>query len=130
MSDDDAVRDAGYDDLLDAIADGEGYYHECSNGHGSLPPRWACPQCGDRDLSEEPLPGSGEIDTFTIITVATPQFTDDAPYVTAVVDFGPVSITGQLRDVDPETVETGDVVGIDVDETETTGDRLIVFEPR
>ena len=28
----------GYADLLDAIADGEGYYIECENGYGSLPP--------------------------------------------------------------------------------------------
>lgn len=124
------ARDGAYDDLLDAIEDGEGYYLECDNGHGSLPPRLACPQCASQELSEEPLPESGEITTYTTITVATPQFDEDAPYVTAIVDFGPVSITGQITDVDPDTVETGDVVGIGVSETVTNGERLIVFEPR
>ncbi len=124
------ARDGEYDDLLDAIEDGEGYYIECDNGHGSLPPRLACPQCGSRDISEEPIPESGEITTYTVITVATPQFEDDAPYVTAIAEFGPVSITGQITDVDPEDVETGDVVGIDVSETVTNEERLIVFEPR
>jgi uncharacterized OB-fold protein len=126
----DRVRDDGFDDLLDAIADGEGFYVECANGHGSLPPRLSCPQCGSQDLSEEPLPDSGEIATYTMVTVPTPQFEDDAPYVTAVVDFGPVSVTGQVTGVDPEAVETGQVVGIDVDETVTREERLIVFEPR
>ena len=126
----DATRDEGFDDLLDAIADGDGFYVECANGHGSLPPRLACPQCGSQDLSEEPLPDSGEIRTYTIVTVPTPQFEEDAPYVTAVVDFGPVSITGQVQGVDPEDVETGQVVGIDVGETVTRDERLIVFEPR
>lgn len=128
MSDD--ARDGGFDDWLDAIADGEGYYLECSNGHGSLPPRRVCPHCGDRDVERESLPESGEISTYTIITVPTPTFEDDAPFVTAIVDFGPVSVTGQVRGVDPEDVETGQVVGIGIDETVTTNDRLVVFEPR
>ncbi|MFB6179717.1 MAG: Zn-ribbon domain-containing OB-fold protein [Halorientalis sp.] len=124
------ARDGAFDDLLDAIADGDGYYMECDNGHGSLPPRRACPECASQDLTEEPLPESGEISTYTVITVPTPQFEDDAPYVTALVDFGPVTVTGQVRDADPDDVSTGDVVGIDVDATETTGDRVVVFESR
>ncbi|MFB6172923.1 MAG: Zn-ribbon domain-containing OB-fold protein [Haloarculaceae archaeon] len=124
------VRDAGYDDLLDALEAGEGYYLACPNGHGSLPPRRACPTCGARDLTEEPLPDAGEVATYTHITVATPSFGEDAPYVTAVVDFGPVRLTGLLRGTAPEAVETGTVVGVGVEETETTGDRVVVFRPR
>jgi uncharacterized OB-fold protein len=124
-----SARDGAYDDLLDAIAAGGGYYLECANGHGSLPPRRVCPECGDRDLAKEPLPDAGEIVTYTVITVPTPQFEDDAPYVTALVDFGPVTVTGIVQG-DHETVETGQVVGIDVDETVTTGERLVVFERR
>ena len=125
-----ATRDGEYDDLLDAIEADEGYYVECDNGHGSLPPRRACPTCGSQDISEEPLPDSGEVTTYTTVTVPTPQFEDDAPYVTAIVEFGPVSITGQIIDVDPDDVEAGDVVGIGVGETVTNDERLIVFEPR
>jgi len=124
------TRDGGYDDWLDAVADGEGYYLECANGHGSLPPRRVCPQCGNRDVTETPLPDSGEVETYTVITVPTPTFEDDAPFVTAIVDFGSVSVTGQVRGVDPEDVETGQIVGIGVDETVTQGNRLVVFEPR
>jgi len=119
-----------YDDWLDSIEDGEGYYLACEEGHGWLPPRRICPDCGSRDLSEEPLADSGEIATHTTITVATPQFEDDAPYVTAIADFGPVSITGLVRGVAPEDVSMADVVGVEVGERETTGDRAVVFRPR
>ncbi|MDS0281612.1 Zn-ribbon domain-containing OB-fold protein [Haloarcula onubensis] len=119
-----------YDDWLDGIEAGEPYYVECSEGHGWLPPRRVCPDCGSRDLHEEPLPDSGEIATHTTITVATPQFEDDAPYVTAIADFGPVSITGLVRGVDPKDVSMGDAVGLEVGERETTGERAVVFRPR
>ena len=123
-------RNGEYDDWLDSVEEGRGYYVECEAGHGWLPPRRVCPDCGSRDLSAEPLPDSGEIVTHTLINVATPQFEDDAPYVTAIADFGPVSVTGLVRGVDPEDVTMGDVVGIEVGERETTGDRAVVFRPR
>jgi len=122
-------RNGEYDDWLDSIEADEGYYIECEEGHGWLPPRRVCPDCGSRELHEEPLPDSGDIVTHTTITVATPQFEDDAPYVTAIADFGPVAITGMVRGVDPEDVSIGDVVGIEVGERETTGERAVVFRP-
>jgi len=124
------ARNGEYDDWLDSVEDGEGYYIECDEGHGWLPPRRICPDCGSRELREEPLPDSGEIATHTTITVATPQFEDDVPYVTAIADFGPVSITGLVRGSDPEDVTIDDVVGIEVGERETTGERAVVFRPR
>ena len=124
------VRDAGYDDFLDALEDGTGYYLQCEMGHGSLPPRRVCPHCGDRDLTEVDLPETGEVTAHTTIYVATPRFVDDAPYVTAVVDFGEVQLTGQVVDVDPDAVENGLSVSPAVGRTETNEDRLIVFEPR
>ncbi|WP_324758723.1 Zn-ribbon domain-containing OB-fold protein [Haloarcula montana] len=122
--------DGEYDEWLDAIADGEAYYVECANGHGWLPPRRVCSTCGSRDLSEQRLPEAGEITTHTTITVPTPQFEDDAPYVTAVAEFGPVSVTGIVRGIDPDAVEIGTTVGIAVGDRVTTGDRLVVFRPR
>ncbi|PSP84193.1 nucleic acid-binding protein [Halobacteriales archaeon QH_8_68_33] len=126
----DTARDGAYDDLLDAIEAGEGYYLECANGHGWLPPRRVCPECGSRELVETPLPEAGEVRTYTTVAVATPQFSEDAPYVTAVAAFGPVSVTGLLRGIDPDDVEVGMPVGVEVGERETTGDRLLVFRPR
>lgn len=126
MSDD--VRDAGYDEFLDALADGDGYYLECPNGHGSLPPRRVCPHCGARELTETPLPETGTVESASKIHVPTPSFADDAPYVVAVTDFGPVRLTGQVRGVDD--VDSGLEVEADVGETATEGERLLLFEPR
>lgn len=123
------VRDAGFDDFLDAIAAGEGYYLECSDGHGSLPPRRACPRCGDTELAERPLDDRGEVVTFTLVHVATPQFDDDVPYVTAIADFGPVRLTGIVRGTEPEAVELGQAVEPAVEESATTGERLLVLRP-
>jgi uncharacterized OB-fold protein len=129
MSNDD-VRDAGYDDLVDAIAEGEGYYLNCANRHGSLPPRHACPDCGSQELDEQPLPETGEIETFTVIHATTPAFTDDTPYITAVVDFGPVRLTGQVLEQDADSAEIGMTVSPNISKAETTGDRMIVFDPQ
>lgn len=126
----DRVRDAGYDEFLDALEDGDGYYLECTEGHGSLPPRRVCPHCGDRDITETELPETGHVVAHTVVHVPTPRFLDDAPYVTAVVDFGAVQLTGQVMGVDPEEVENGLTVTPDLGETETDGDRLVVFEVR
>lgn len=129
MTDDAAVRDDGFDDLLDALADGEGYYLACPAGHGSLPPRRVCPVCGDADLTREALPETGTVETFTVVRVAAPPFADDVPYVTAIVDLGPVRLTGVLRDVEPDAVAVGDEVTPTIAAAETTGDRLVAFEP-
>ncbi|NHN40151.1 nucleic acid-binding protein [Halorubellus sp. JP-L1] len=131
MSDaDEEVVDAGYDEWVTAVADGEGYYLECENDHGSLPPRRVCPHCGSLDIAEVPLPEAGEIQTFTVTHVATPNFTEDTPYAVCIARFGDVRVTGQMRDVAVEDVEVGLTVEIDVAQTETTGDDLVVFRPR
>ena len=125
----DEARDAGYDDFLDAVADGEPYYLECDQGHGSLPPRQVCPDCGDAELTETPLPATGTVEAHNVVHVPTPRFQNDTPYATAIVDFGPVSVTGQVRGVDPQAVENGMEVSISLARTETDGDRVLVFEP-
>lgn len=122
-------RDEGYDDWLDAIEAGDAYFVECSNGHGSLPPRRACPRCGDRELTERELPATGTLETHTTVHVATPQLEDDTPYITAIAGFGPVKLTGMVRGVDHGTVEPGITVGATVETTETTGRRVLVFRP-
>lgn len=121
------VGNAGFDDWLDAVEEGEPYYLECDDGHGSLPPRRVCPECGSTALSEESLPEAGELETFTVTHVPTPSFEDDAPYATAIASFGPVRLTGQVAGIDPEEIEAGLSVTPDVDVSETTGDRVLRF---
>ncbi|HET7324210.1 MAG TPA: OB-fold domain-containing protein [Halococcus sp.] len=118
----------GFDDFLDAVSAGEAYYLECAEGHGWLPPRRICPECGSRDLTEQPLPESGTIKTHTTVRVPAPSFEEDAPYTTAIADFGPLRVTAQIDD--PDEVETGLTVGLDIGESMTTGERVLVFQPR
>lgn len=125
MSDD--VQNAGYDEWLHALVSEEGYFLECENGHGSLPPRRVCPECATPELTEKPLDSTGTVESVTTVHVPTPAFADDAPYSTVIVDFGPVRLTGIIVDSEPGTVETGDTVEPDLGASETTGDELLVF---
>ena len=125
----DGRADAGYDEWLHALAAGDGYYLECENGHGSLPPRRVCPECASPELSEEPLGGTGQVETVTTVHVPTPAFTDDPPYSTVIGDFAPVRLTGIVVDADPGDVEIGDEIEPDLGASETTGDELLVFRP-
>ncbi|MFB6114069.1 MAG: Zn-ribbon domain-containing OB-fold protein [Halodesulfurarchaeum sp.] len=125
----DESRDAGYDDFLDAVEDGEPYYLESPSGNGWLPPRAIDPETGETTFTERPLPEPGELLTYSEAYVAAPDFAEDAPFVVAVAEFGPVRITGQIRGMNADDLEIGQAVSIDVDTAETTGDRLLVFRP-
>ena len=114
---------------LAALEGGDGYYYECSNGHGTLPPRRACPHCGARELETVALPPTAEVVTYTTVTVPTPRFDDDPPYVTAIATCGPVRLTGILRGVDRSDVEIGQEVTVTVESDEPTDGRTIVFRP-
>ena len=122
-------RNGGYDEFLDTLEAGEPQYLSCPNGHGLLPPRRVCPHCGSQELEREPLPETGQISTYTIVDVPAPQFSDDAPYVTAVASFDAVRITGVLRGIDSEGVETGQEVTVHAEPNETSGERTITFRP-
>ena len=137
MTDDYPATDgqpASYDEWLDAIAADEGFYLESPAGVGSLPPRRVCPETGSTDLTREPLPETGTIETYSVVHVAPPGFADDAPYVSAIADFGPVRLTGIVRGLDPDTIDEdteliGSEVRVAVETRETTADRLVVLSP-
>lgn len=122
---DDEPRDAGFDDWLDAVETGEAYYVVCPDGHGALPPRRVCPDCGSTTVAEKPLPATGELTTFTVVHVGTPAFDHMTPYVTAIADFGPASVTGIVEEVDPEEVETGLPVELGVGKKDRTERRIL-----
>ncbi|RQG90100.1 Zn-ribbon domain-containing OB-fold protein [Natrarchaeobius halalkaliphilus] len=123
------VQDAGFDDWVDAAEEGTAYYLECPDGHGSLPPRRVCPECGLTDLERVDVPETGTVETYTVTHVPTPAFEDDAPYATAIADFGPVRITGQVVGTDPDVVEDGLEVELEITVSQTTGERVIGFDP-
>jgi hypothetical protein len=121
------ATDDGFDEWLDAVASGEGYYLVGPEGDACLPPRRVCPATGSSDLEERPLPASGVVDTYTVIHVAPPQYADETPYVTAIASFGPVRLTGLLRTVDPADVTVGMPVQATV--TEVGDGRTLAFRP-
>ncbi|SFR48407.1 MULTISPECIES: Zn-ribbon domain-containing OB-fold protein [Halorubrum] len=135
--------DRDHAEWLDALADGDGFALVCPNGHGSLPPRRVCPECGSTELSREPLAETGTVATYSVVHVPSPRFADDAPYATAVADFGPTRLTGIVRgegdgggatdgeDADdaPPEAAIGDAVTVGVGERVTDGERLVVFRP-
>lgn len=123
------ARNEGFDDFLDAVEAGEPYYLEGPEGDGWLPPRRIDPATGSRELTEKPLPDTGEVVTHTQTHVASPEFADDAPFIVAIAEFGPVKVTGQLRDVDASDAAIGEEVTMDIEHSETKDKRLVVFEP-
>ena len=123
------TRDAGFDDFLDAVEAGDPQYLVDDDGGTHLPPMPHDPVTGEAGLTERSVPEPGEILTHTTTQIAAPQFEDDTPYVTAVASFGPVNITGQLRDIPPEDVEIGQAVTLGVERSETREERVLVFYP-
>ncbi|WP_418284963.1 Zn-ribbon domain-containing OB-fold protein [Halorubrum sp. DTA46] len=126
-------KNASYDEWLDALGAGTGYALCCPDGHGSLPPRRVCPECGSSELDREPLEETGTVETTSTVHVPSPGFADDAPYVSAIADFGPVRLTGVFRGVDPDgdgtDADLGEDVRAGVEERETDGNPLVVFRP-
>ena len=124
------MSDEGYDEWLDAVESGDGFYLACPNDHGSLPPRRTCPHCGAFELHEESLPETGEVATYTVVHVGAPDFADETPYVTAIAEFGNVRLTGILRNVAPADLDVGMTVEPKVGITESTGQRRLELHPR
>lgn len=116
------TRDRGYDEFLDAVAAGEPYYLAGPDG-AWLPPRTVDPRTGAGELRREPLPEPGELLTSTVTYVAPPAFAEDVPYTVGIAAFGPVRVTAQLRD----ELAIGDAVTVDVDTTDTTDQRVLIF---
>ncbi|ERG91970.1 MAG: putative nucleic-acid-binding protein containing a Zn-ribbon [Haloquadratum walsbyi J07HQW1] len=121
--------DAGYDELLEAIDAGEGYYLECENEHGSLPPRRVCPHCGSTEIKEVSLPETGEVIAHTTVHVPTPRFSEDAPYDVVIVDYGQVQLTGQLVGADDDDIAHGLDVAVQLGEATKTGEPVVTFVP-
>jgi hypothetical protein len=123
------MSDGAFDAFLDAIKASDAYYLTCPQGHGSVPPQRICSECHSRELSCAELPTTGEIATYAVVSVPAPRFSDQSPYVTAIAEFGPVALTGQMRGVPPEAVEVGQSVTLTV-ETPATAQRVLVFNPQ
>ena len=81
------------------------------------PPQIICPACHSRDVSAQPVAGSGTIYSYTINHH--PWLPDmQVPFAIAVVDVdgaAGVRVTGQLRTDDLDTIQIGQKVIVDFD---------------
>lgn len=78
--------------FLDAVAGGQGYYYELSDGTTPLPPCDGTHRETERARKQPAETGS--VLTYSEISVATPSFADETPYIVTVAEFGPVRLTG------------------------------------
>ena len=117
-----------HDDFCEAIESDDPFYLACPDGHGSVPPRRVCPECGAQSLTEQSLPETGRVQAATVVHVATAAFVDDVPYVTAIADFGPVSLTGVITGASPDAVEHGTEVTVGIERPEHRQRPTLVFE--
>lgn len=69
--------------------------------------RNACASCSGTEFRKTPIPGTGEVRTFTIVSVAAPGV--PVPFVAATVDCGGTSVKANLVNVtpDPDHVKLG-----------------------
>lgn len=119
-----------HEEFCRAIETGEGFYLACPNGHGAVPPRRVCPHCGVQSLTTQALPDTGRVQARTVVHVGTSAFTDSVPYITAIAEFGPVSLTGVVTGAPPDAVEQGTEVTVGTKRTEERERPTLVFEPR
>ncbi|MCU4716984.1 Zn-ribbon domain-containing OB-fold protein [Halapricum hydrolyticum] len=124
---DDEIQNDGYDQALEAIENGNPYALECPEGHQSMPPRRVCPECGASDLEEVEIPLSGELLSYNVTYVPTPDFKDDVPFVLGIAQFDNVRLTGRVK-ADAEDVEVGSAVEVGLGESETTERPLVTFD--
>lgn len=76
------------------------------SGCGFVTATWAlvCPRCGQRDLAEVELQRTGRLVAFTVQTVPSDEFLNEAPYAYALVDLdGGGRVTGWIPGVAEES---------------------------
>ncbi|WP_312911678.1 Zn-ribbon domain-containing OB-fold protein [Natronosalvus caseinilyticus] len=118
-----------YNDFLEAVDAGDPFALVCPNDHHWIPPRRVCPSCGSTELRRESVPTTGSVVTYTRIEVPPSEFVDDVPYTTGIASFGPVSITGLLRGVDPANLEIGQTVTLLLEHT-AADEEVVTFRPK
>jgi uncharacterized OB-fold protein len=124
--------------FFELVAERKLYAAHCSSCDTlHLPPRLFCPHCNSKNTDWKQLSGEGTLRSFTVIHIAGTTYTEDVPYIVAIVALkeGP-SICARLVGVDPlkpEKIQVGDAVIADFEELQgaTPEEKAIrlVFRP-
>ena len=73
-----------------------------------IPPKYACPNCGNTSFEEVNYTGKGKIHTYAIIRIPPESHKDQAPYIVAVIKLKEgLFVTGRLLNWDEGKVEIG-----------------------
>jgi uncharacterized OB-fold protein len=93
------------------------------------PPRLICPECGGREFTDETLPRSGKVVTFTVVRVPPAGFTEQSPLPIALVELdNGARVMVQIGDVaDPDTVEIGMPVRLEFRRISSDGEAGVIF---
>ena len=100
---------------------------DCDEVH--FPPRIVCPECTGDDLEYVDLPHEGELFAFSEVRGTLPLGLSehDVPYIVAVVDLGPVTVSGRVDDASYVDLEIGDPVTLKIVEIDGPTDQERVF---
>ena len=87
-------------DFIDYLEKGEVRGTKCKQcGMVFFPPRADCHACLSSDMEWFPVSGKGKLITFSQLMYAPVGFTQDVPYVIAVLDYGDYKVFGRVGDV-------------------------------
>jgi uncharacterized OB-fold protein len=97
-------------------------------GYIAFPPRLVCPECGSRDFDKYVLQNTGKIVSFTVIEVGPSEFSDQVPYVVAIIELDDgARITTQIADCDPAKLKIGDKIKIEFRKIQSDGKAGIIM---
>lgn len=100
---------------------------DCEAVH--YPPRIVCPECTGDHLEYVDLPHVGELFAFSEVRGGLPigLAEHDVPYVVAVVDLGPVTLSARVDGAACDDLEIGDPVALKIVEIDGPTDEERVF---
>ncbi len=103
-------------------------------GHTYVPPRPRCPVCATGPMTEVPVPDRGQVSTYTVVHVPSPEGPVDLPYVAAWIrlDGVDVAFPHLLGEVAPEAAAVGqhvEAVWVPDDELAPSWESIRYFRP-
>jgi len=100
------------EEFYSKLNEGELYGGKCSNcGNITLPPRQICPKCLSTQIDWYKLSMTGEVESFTLITVAPKNFENEAPYAVCIVKIlEGVKFIGRIKISSQNEIKVGDKV--------------------
>lgn len=113
----------------EACNDGRFVVQQCEEcGHQRFYPAEICPECWSTEWDDIELAGDGTIESYTVVhRPPSAAFTDETPYVVALVSLGEdVTVMANYLG-DPDSVGIGDAVELTWEERD--GQHLYQFQP-